>query len=63
LFYKLDSAYKLAINSVQQKMEERLNTAKSAYNSLIKFNASTKYKAQADEMLAKIDNDLKQFSK
>lgn len=63
LFYKLDSAYKLAVNSVEQKMEERLNVAKSAYNSLIKFNASTKYKAQADEMLAKIDNDLKQFTK
>ncbi|WP_298393220.1 outer membrane protein assembly factor BamD [Flavobacterium sp.] len=63
LYYKLDSAYKLAINSVPQKMEERLNSAKSAYNSLIKFSASTKYKSQADDMLARINKDLQQFSK
>jgi outer membrane protein assembly factor BamD len=63
LFYKLDSAYQLAINSIPQKMEERLNSAKAAYNSLIKFSADTKYKTKADEMLAKIDKDLKQYSK
>jgi hypothetical protein len=33
-FYKLDSAYKLAVNSIPQ-MEERLVSAKSAYSSLI----------------------------
>jgi outer membrane protein assembly factor BamD len=63
LFYKYDSAYKLAINSVNLKMEERLKYAKTAYNSLVKFNASTKYKSEADKMLAKIDKDLQQFSK
>lgn len=63
LYYKLDSAYKLAINSVPQKMEERLNNAKAAYNSLIKFSADTKYKAKADQMLAKIEKDLQQYSK
>ncbi|MDI9257000.1 outer membrane protein assembly factor BamD [Flavobacterium sedimenticola] len=63
LFYKFDSAYQLAINSVPAKMEERLNNAKSAYNSLIKFKADTEFKAKADEMLARIENDLKQFTK
>jgi outer membrane protein assembly factor BamD len=63
LFYRFDSAYKLAINSVPAKMEERLKNAKIAYTNLIKFKEDTKYKKQADEMLAKIDNDLKQFSK
>jgi len=63
LFYKLDSAYKLALNSVPQKMEERLNNAKTAYNSLVKFKADSKFKSKADEMLAKIEKDLKQFSK
>lgn len=63
LYYKLDSAYKLAINSIPSKMEERLNNAKTIYSSLMKFNSSTKYKAKADEMLAKIDKDLQQFSK
>jgi len=63
LFYKLDSAYKLAINSIPAKMEERLINAKAAYNSLIKHKADTHYKAKADEMLARIDTDLKQFTK
>jgi len=63
LFYKLDSAYKLAINSVPAKMEERLNNAKIAHGNLVKFNASTSHKSKADEMLARIDKDLQQFSK
>src|SRR5690606_12525826 len=63
LFYKLDSAYKLAINSVPSKMEERLNNAKVAYSNLMKFDGSTKYKSQADAMLARIETDLKQYIK
>jgi len=63
LFFKLDSAYKLAINSIPAKMEERLNVAKAAHANLIKFNSFTEYKTKADEMLARINTDLKQFSK
>lgn len=63
LYYKFDSAYQLAINSVPSKMEERLNNAKVAYSGLMKFNGSTEYKADADKMLARIENDLKQFAK
>jgi outer membrane protein assembly factor BamD len=63
LYYKFDSAYLLAINSVPSKMHERLDTAKAAYASLMKFKADTQYKSKADEMLARIENDLKQYSK
>lgn len=63
LYYKFDSAYYLAINSVPSKMEERLNNAKYAHSVLMKFNSDTKYKAKADEMLARVDKDLQQFSK
>ncbi len=63
LYYKLDSAYKLAINSVPSKMEDRLRSAKLAYNSLTKYKADSKFKEKADEMLAKIDKDLQQYSK
>jgi len=63
LYYKFDSEYNLAINSIPSKIEERLKNAKSAYSNLMKFNASTKFKSKADEMLAKIDKDLQQFSK
>ena len=63
LYYKFDSAYNLAINSVSEKMQDRLTTAKNAYNNLIKFNANTKYKKIADIMLTRIDKDLQQYSK
>lgn len=63
LYYKLDSSYRLAINSVPSKMQERLNAAKVAHASLLKFSPNTEYKVEADEMLARIDKDLQQFSK
>jgi outer membrane protein assembly factor BamD len=63
LYYKFDSAYQLGINSVPAKMEERLNVAKTAYLNLVKFNAETKYKEKADEMLARVEQDLQNFTK
>lgn len=63
LFYKFDSAYKLAINSVPSKMEERLINAKVAYGNLTKNSENKEYKEKADEMLAKIEKDLQQFTK
>jgi outer membrane protein assembly factor BamD len=63
LFYRLDSAYKLAINSVDYKKQERLAYAKTTYSSLIKFNNTTEYKEKADTMLAEIEKELQQFSK
>lgn len=63
LYYKLDSAYQLSVNSIPSKMEERLNVAKVAYFSLIKYKADTKYKKNADEMLVRIEKDLQKFTK
>ena len=63
LFLKFDSAYQLGINSVPAKMEERLLVAKTAYTGLMKYNAETKYKAQANEMLARVEKDLQKFTK
>lgn len=63
MFYSLDSAYKLAINSVPSKMKERLLLAKESYVRFNKNFSASKYKQQADEMLATIDRDLEQLSK
>jgi outer membrane protein assembly factor BamD len=63
LFYKFDSAYQLGINSVENKMQERLLVAKTAYTNLMKFNAETKHKEKANEMLARIEQDLQKFTK
>jgi outer membrane protein assembly factor BamD len=64
LFYKFDSAYQLAINSVPAKMEERLKNAKVAYTNLMKIEVvKADHKQKADDMLAKIEIDLQQYSK
>jgi outer membrane protein assembly factor BamD len=63
LYYKLDSAYLLAINSIPSKMEERLITAKNSYNNLVKFKPNTEYKSKADVMLAQIDVELQKYNK
>jgi outer membrane protein assembly factor BamD len=63
LYYRFDSAYKLAINSIESKKQERLDYAKTTYANLIKFNKSTEYKEKADKMLAEIEKELQQFSK
>jgi outer membrane protein assembly factor BamD len=63
LFYKLNSSYQLAINSVKDKMEDRLNVAKTAHTNLIKFSPNTEFKDIANNMLVRIDKDLQQFSK
>lgn len=63
LYYKLQFSYNYAIKSIDSKMEERLNLAKSAYASLVRFKEDTKYKKEADEMLASIDKELQKFSK
>lgn len=62
LFYKFDSAYKLAINSVYSKMNERIESATKAYEGLINYNGNTKYKEQADRMFARLQKESKQFS-
>lgn len=63
LYFRLDSAYKLAINSVEYKKQERLSYAKSTYVNLMKFKSDTRYKASADQMLGIIEQELQQFSK
>jgi outer membrane protein assembly factor BamD len=63
LYYRLDSAYKLGVNSVKDKMEERLLVAKKAHSSLMKFKPDTKYKEKADDMLVKVEQDLQKFTK
>ena len=63
LFYKYDSAFQLAINSVPSKMEERLNVAKIAYSNLIKFKADTQYRDKADQMLVQIEKKIQNFTK
>ncbi|WP_010252927.1 outer membrane protein assembly factor BamD [Myroides injenensis] len=63
LYYKFDSAYRLAMNSVYSKMESRLKSAKSMYDILIRYKEDTKYRSKADSMMEDITKELEKFSK
>ena len=62
LYTRLHSAYEWAINSVENKQEERLNTAKEAYETLMKAYPDTKFKKDANTMLAKVNSSLKSIT-
>jgi len=58
LYYKFDSMYHLAINSVASRKKERLEQAKEAHRVLLRHNAASVYKTQADKMLEKLEEEL-----
>jgi outer membrane protein assembly factor BamD len=62
LFYKLDSSYKLAINSVESKKEERLIEAKTTCSTFIKTYKNSEHIEDVNNMAVEIDNELKNYS-
>ena len=62
LYYKFDTLYQYAINSVDAKKVERLSTAKLAYETLLNFKSDTKYRETAGRQLAEIEKELTQYS-
>lgn len=63
LYLKFEASCKLALNSVESKMKERLSRAKENYGDLIKYRPDTKYKADADKLLETINTELEKISK
>lgn len=61
LYIRLHSAYQWAINSVEHRKQERLNTAKEAYYTLLRSFPETSFKKEADKMLEKIETSLKEY--
>jgi len=58
LYYKFDSLYHLAINSISSRKNERLEQAKSAYDALERFKPEHKYKDQTSKMIEEINKEL-----
>ena len=56
MFYKFDSAYKLAVNSVAWKEKERVLKAISYYNSLLRAFPEPKNAKQLQEMFEDLDS-------
>ncbi|MBJ6369017.1 outer membrane protein assembly factor BamD [Snuella sedimenti] len=61
LFFRLDSAYKLAINSVEYKKRVRLEKAKEYYNAFKKAYANSKYLEDVNTMANEIEEALKSY--
>lgn len=62
LFYRLDSAYKLAMNSVEYKKKERLTIAKEYYTNFKKAFVNSKFIIEADAMASDLDKELENYS-
>lgn len=58
LYYRLDSAYELAINSVPWKKEERLNSAKTYYEGFMKAYPESEHKEDINDMMSKLNEEL-----
>ena len=56
LFYKFDSAYKLAVNSVVWKQQERTDKALKYYKSLLRYFPESKYLDKANSMHEELEN-------
>ncbi|QHI34784.1 Outer membrane protein assembly factor BamD [Kordia antarctica] len=63
MFLKLSATYNLATKSFKTLMEDRFGEAASAYRSLVKFYPESKYREEADEIMATITEELAKFTK
>jgi outer membrane protein assembly factor BamD len=62
MYFKFDSAYKLAMNSVERKKLERLKNASIYYKNLVKFKPDSKYRSKADTMHKEIEQEISKMS-
>jgi outer membrane protein assembly factor BamD len=62
MFYRLDSAYKLGINSINTKQEERLNTSINYYTTFKKFYPNSELILEADKMNEEMTTAFEQYN-
>jgi outer membrane protein assembly factor BamD len=62
MFYRLDSAYKLAINSISNKKEARIESAIAYYNTFKKSYTDSEFVDQANEMIEELNGLLQEFN-
>lgn len=62
LFYRLDAAYKLAINSVISKKEERINNSISYFNALKKSFSNSEFMDEANRMNEELNGLLQELN-
>ncbi len=62
MYYRFNSAYKLGINSVEYKREDRLNTAIKFYNSFYKAYPESQFGSEAAKMNTELQTAVQHYS-
>lgn len=62
LYYRIEAATHLAMNSTEDKKQERLQDAMNSYKNLIKYFPETKFKKDADKLSEKIQGELNDYT-
>ena len=62
LYLKLVATTNLALNSTENRKEERLQDADSAYNNLLKYYPETTFLKDADNLVEKVNKELERYS-
>jgi len=62
MFYRLDSAFKMAINSVEWKKEQRLKEDKSLYDTFVKLYSESKFNEEIKSMGEELVTQMQPYS-
>jgi outer membrane protein assembly factor BamD len=62
MFYRLESAHKLAVNSVEYRKQERLNIAIGYFNTFKRYYSDSKYYPDAERMNQEMQTELEKFN-
>lgn len=62
MFYRFDSAYRLGINSIERKRQERLNIALKYYKTFVKAYPESKHSAEAAQMNAELQTAVQNYT-
>lgn len=62
MYYRLETAQKLAMNSVEYKKEERLNKALGYFNAFKKYFSDSEFFTEAERMNQEIQTELQKYN-
>lgn len=62
MYYRFDAAYKLGINSIERKRQERLTTALKHYNAFYKAYPESQYSAEAAQMNTELQTAIQNYT-
>ncbi len=62
LYYRIEAATSLALNSTENRKKERLEDAQASYNTLMRYFPESQFKKKADNLSEKIQKELSEYS-